>query len=135
MSSNLYDPRKLLEEFINIEEALHETIANHCPDSQLSVTDDLDEALEVFLSNYNIKGEEVPFLSSQYALLHLQQKVAKTRKVLVEVNNLRAYEDYCRKRKPPAKSRYNNGKQLIYMLIIYMFLLMIVAAMFYLMYT
>lgn len=94
MSPNVYNPSKLLKELIEIEQKLNHIIADHCPDNVLTLKDDLDVVLEEFLSKYDIEGKEVSFLSSQYAMLHLQQKVAKTRKVIVEVNNLRALDDF-----------------------------------------
>src|SRR5690606_25628739 len=56
-----------------------------------------DKALESFLNRQDVKGNEVGFLSTQIALLHLRREVEKTRGVVVETNNLRAWEDFLKR--------------------------------------
>lgn len=94
MNIDIYDPKELLNVLINIESELEMAMNKHCPDSRFSIDVDPDKALESFLNRQDVKGNEVGFLSTQIALLHLRREVEKTKGVVVDTNNLRAWEDF-----------------------------------------
>ncbi|TYP87829.1 hypothetical protein BC792_13324 [Sphingobacterium allocomposti] len=94
MHSGSYDPKDLLSTLMEVERRLETTIEKHCPDKQLSLSEDLDKALEDFLQLKEVKDNEIGYLSSQLALLHLRKEVEKAINVVVESNNLRAYHDF-----------------------------------------
>lgn len=94
MDSLSYDPKELLITLMEMKEKLKSTIAKHCPDHDMSICDDLDKALEDFFQLQHVGNNEIGYLSSQLALLHLFREVERTMEVVVNTNNLRAYYDF-----------------------------------------
>ncbi|ERJ57418.1 hypothetical protein [Sphingobacterium paucimobilis] len=99
MNSVSYNPKEILSTLTELEGRLKCSIDKHCPDRGLILSDDLDKALEQFLELKSETGDEVAYLSSQLALLHLQREVEKTIGVVVDSNNLRACHDFSKAHK------------------------------------
>ncbi|MBD1426575.1 hypothetical protein [Sphingobacterium arenae] len=96
MATSVYDPKELLDTLLKIEYELQEAMEKYCHDSRFSIDVDVEKTLEAFLSRQGVKGNEVGFLSTQIALLHLRREVEKSRDVVVDTNDLRAWEEYTR---------------------------------------
>lgn len=94
MNSVSYNPKEILFTLTELEGRLKRSIDKHCPDRGLALSDDLDKALEEFLELKNETDDQVAYLSSQLALLHLQRELEKTIGVVVDSNNLRAFHDF-----------------------------------------
>ncbi|MFD2555193.1 hypothetical protein [Sphingobacterium tabacisoli] len=94
MNSVSYNPKEILSTLTELEGRLKCSIDKHCPDRELALSEDLDKALEEFLELKNETDDEVAYLSSQLALLHLQRELEKTIGVVVDSNNLRAFHDF-----------------------------------------
>lgn len=112
MMSNTYDAKALLEALMEIEHRLDETIIEHCPSSELIFDGDLDKALNDFLGQREVHGNEQGYLLSQLALLQLRKEFAKAMAMVVESNNLRAVHDYKKMSPNVLQAKSNqNGKQ------------------------
>ncbi len=94
MNSVSYNPKEILSTLNELESRLKCSIQKHCPDRALAFSDDLDKALEEFLQLKNGTDDEVAYLSSQLALLHLHRELEKAIGVIVDSNNLRAFQDF-----------------------------------------
>lgn len=94
MKSHQYDPKELLCALFEIEERLEEAIVKYCPESELSVETDLEQAMHHFLNRHDVKGNEVGFLSTQMAMQHLRSEVEKAKGIVVDTNSLRAWKDF-----------------------------------------
>jgi hypothetical protein len=94
MNSGSYEPKELLATLMEIEEKLRILIDTYCPDKTLSLSGDLDTALNNFLQLQHVPNNEIGFLSSQLALFHLKKEVERARNVVIDSNNLRAFHDY-----------------------------------------
>lgn len=94
MNLQTYDPKTLLTQLITIEKNLSVAIESHFSEPELTVSEDLDKAFSTFFQSKELEGNEVGYLSTQLALLHLKREVEKTIDVLVESNQLRAYYDF-----------------------------------------
>lgn len=99
MRDNTYDPKKLLDVLIDVEGQLGRALENYCPHTSFTADINLDQLLEDFLHRQDVKGNEVGFLSTQIALLGLLHEIEKTKGVLVETNNLRAWEDFLKSKR------------------------------------
>lgn len=96
MATNIYDPKELLNVLIKVERELEDAMDKYCCDSRFSIDTDVDKTLESFFKQQGVKGNEVGFLSTHIALAHLCREIEKTRSVVVDTNNLRAWEDFVR---------------------------------------
>ncbi|MBL1409052.1 hypothetical protein [Sphingobacterium faecale] len=94
MNSVSYNPKEILSTLMELESRLKYSINKHCPDRELALSDDLDKALEEFLELKTEADNEVAYLSSQLALLHLHRELEKTIGVVLDTNNLRAFYDF-----------------------------------------
>ncbi|MFD2905728.1 hypothetical protein [Sphingobacterium anhuiense] len=94
MNSVSYDPQELLIMLMEIEEKLKSTIAKNCPDQAMAICDDLDRALDDFLQLEDVRNNEIGYLSSQLAYLHLLREVQKAMDIVINTNNLRAFHDF-----------------------------------------
>ncbi|GEM62322.1 hypothetical protein D3C87_1394260 [compost metagenome] len=94
MNSVSYDPQELLITLMEFEKKLTSSIAKNCPDRDMALCDDLDKALDDFLQLQGVRNNEVGYLSSQLALLHLRREIQKTMEIVVTTNNLRAFQDF-----------------------------------------
>lgn len=94
MDTVIYEPKELLVALIELEKRLATAVGKYCPNNELLLSEDLDKALEDFLQLREVADNEVGYLSSQLALLHLGREIERTIDVVIESNNLRAYHDY-----------------------------------------
>ena len=94
MNMDVYNPKELLSILAEIETKLKLALEKHCPHSELTFNADFDEKLESFFERHDVKGNEVGFISTQIALLHLRREIEKARGVVVDTNDLRAWNDY-----------------------------------------
>lgn len=94
MSQEYYNPKELLSELLKVETVIKQVIEKNCPENDRMNSQDLDLALEDFLRKQSIRNDNIAFLSSQLALLHLSAEIKKTIGLVVEVNDLRAFHDF-----------------------------------------
>jgi len=94
MRSEFYKPKELLSALIEVDDRLKSTIEKHCPDKDFKLSGDVDVDLQDFLQLTASADNDVAYLSSQLALLHLRKEMEKTIEVIVEVNGLRAHHDF-----------------------------------------
>jgi len=94
MSQISYNPRELLSVLVEVETKLKSTVNNNCPEKDISLSEDIDDALEEFLQRQSVQDNNVGYLTSQMALFHLCRELEKTIGVVVESNDLRAYHDF-----------------------------------------
>lgn len=94
MNMDVYNPKELLSILVEIESKLKLAVEKHCPHSDLSITIDFDKTLENFFDRHDIRGNEVGFISTQIALQHLRREIEKAREIVVDTNDLRAWNDY-----------------------------------------
>ncbi len=97
MDSANFEPKKLVDLLESLERTVNTAIAEHCPAKGLHLSGNVKNSLDDF---FNIKPEkvnDVAFISTQLAMLHLQQEINKTRDVIVDSNDLRAYYDYTKR--------------------------------------
>lgn len=141
MSVAIYDSKELLKVLMNIESELEMAMNKYCPDSHFSVDVDPDIALENFLNRQDVMGNEVVFLSTQMALMHLRREIEKTKGVVVDTNNLRAWEDFIQRDNDQRNQRTVEkraiagawiGKELNYVMLIITLASLLVPAYFFL---
>ncbi len=94
MENRFYNPKQLLLELREIEETLKTTIDRNCPNPGINIVQDLDKAMDDFLQFYGGDDQDIGLISSQLALLHIQREVERAILVVVDSNNLRAYNDF-----------------------------------------
>lgn len=94
MEKRFYDPKLLLLALREIEETLKTTIDRNCPNPGINIAHDLDKAMDDFLQFYGGEGQDVGLISSQLALLHIQREVERAILVVIDSNNLRAFNDF-----------------------------------------
>lgn len=94
MDSANFEPKKLVDLLESLEEIVGTAIAEHCPAKGLHVSGNVKNSLDDFFSIMPEKVNDVAFISTQLAMLHLQEEINKTRDVLIDANDLRAYYDY-----------------------------------------
>lgn len=94
MNVDVYNPKELLSILVEIEGKLNTAIEKHCPQSDISSNVDFDKFLASFLERRDVKGNEVGFISTQIALQHLRQEIEKTKSIVVDTNDLRAWHHY-----------------------------------------
>jgi hypothetical protein len=82
-----------------VEQTLKMTIDTNCPNPGIKITQDLDNALNEFLKFYGDEDKNIGYIASQIALIHLQGELEKAIKVVVDANNLKAYNEFDRHRK------------------------------------
>ncbi|WP_333624368.1 hypothetical protein [Sphingobacterium siyangense] len=94
MDTVIYEPKELLVALIELEKRLATALGKYCPNNDLLLSEDLDKALEDFLQLREVADNEIGYLSSQLALIHLEREIERTIEVVIDSNNLRAYYDY-----------------------------------------
>ncbi|KKO89238.1 hypothetical protein AAW12_24325 [Sphingobacterium sp. Ag1] len=94
MNLQTYNPKALLVQLMKIEKELSIAIEFHFSDPDFMVSDDLDNAFNDFFQSKELLGNEVGYLSTQLALLHMKREVEKAIEVLIDSNQLRAYYDF-----------------------------------------
>lgn len=96
MSLEFYRSKELLSTLIEVNGKIKHVIEKNCPDTDLVLSEDIDAALEDFLQldDQDVADNNVAYLSSQLALLHLNKEIERAIEVIVEVNDLRAYYDF-----------------------------------------
>lgn len=94
MNSVSYDPQELLIALMEIDKKLKLTMAKHCPDQNISIDDDLDKVWDDFFELQGVRNNEIGYVSTQLAILHLRREVEKTMEVVVQTNSLRAIRDF-----------------------------------------
>lgn len=94
MRSEFYKPKELLSTLIEVDDRLKSTIEKHCPNKDLKLSGDVDDDLQDFLQLTASADNDVAYLSSQLALLHLHKEMEKAIEIIVEVNGLRAHHDF-----------------------------------------
>lgn len=94
MNQVSYNPKELLTVLIEVETQLKSTINKNYPEREISLSEDLDQALEEFLKQQSLRDNDVGYLSSQMALFHLCREFEKTIGVIIDSNDLRAFHDF-----------------------------------------
>lgn len=94
MSQESYNPKELLSVLLDVEAMLKQVIQRNCPENNLLISQDLDLVLDDFFKRQNVREDDIAYLSSQLALLHLSREIEKAKGVVIEVNDLRAFHDF-----------------------------------------
>lgn len=116
-----YNPQELVRVLLEMEDMLAHTLQHYCPTHPIIIGEDVEQVCEDFLKINHLKDDQIGYVSSNLALLHLKNEIVKAKNVVVDSNNMRAYVDFQQSKNvteaKDTSTKTRVGHQLLYLMV------------------